>query len=149
MMRGCQQPRGFALLLVVATLALMSGLSYAMLAAATLQNRTGGNQSRLMTADYLAESGLNLAMYYLQYPDRAPGYDTNFAGLGYWGGTGGNLAISSSIDGTVNVTVTRDATDSWTYEVVSVASANGSSATTVTKTTGARIYVRNEYVAKQ
>src|SRR5207249_3297207 len=109
-----------------------------------LQNRAGGNQSRLMTADYLAESGLNIAFYYLQYPDRAPSLNTS----GYWAGTGGDLVLTSSPRGAVNVTVTRDATDSWTYEITSTATAGDQSDTRVTRSTGARVYVRSEYSVK-
>ena len=60
--------RGFALLVVVAVVALASVLGFVMLSSATLQNRASANQGRLTSADYLAESGLNIAMYYLQYP---------------------------------------------------------------------------------
>lgn len=134
-------PRGMALLLVVAVLAIATALGYVMLSSATLQNRAAGNQVRLATADYLAESGINLAMYYLQYPDRAPTLNAQ----GYWAGTGGDLAIASSIDGTVNVTVTQDASDIWSYEVVSTAKAGTNSETKITRTTGARLYLRNSY----
>jgi len=139
--RRRQHPRGIALLLVVMLLALASTMGYVMLSGVTLQNRSAANQVRLSTADYLAESGLNLAMYYLQHPDLAPILNSS----GYWGGTSGDLAISSSIPGTVNVTVTRDATDSWSYEIVCVAKAGTSADTQVTRTTGARVYVRNEF----
>jgi Tfp pilus assembly protein PilX len=140
-----KQSRGIALLLVVAVLALASALGFVMLSAATLQNRAGANQYRLATADYLAESGINLAMYYLQYSDRAPSLNSS----GYWAGTGGPVTLSSSIDGTVNVTVTRDASDQWSYEIISVATAGTNADTKVTRTTGARVYVRNEYQIKQ
>jgi hypothetical protein len=83
-------------------------------------------------------------MYYLQYPDRAPSLNAS----GYWSGTGGDIAINSSVQGTVNVTVTRDATDSWTYEVVSTGTSGVQSDTSISRITGARIYVRNEYQAR-
>src|SRR5205823_4412594 len=82
--------RGMALLLVIAVIALAAVLGYAMLSGATLQNRAGANQVRLAGADYLAESGMNIAMYYLQNPDKAPGYPS-FGGVGYWTGTGGEV----------------------------------------------------------
>jgi Tfp pilus assembly protein PilX len=138
---------GLALILVIAVIALASVLGYAMLSGATLQNRAGANQARLMQADYLAESGLNIAMYYLQNPDKAPGYP-NFGGVGYWSGTGGDIAISSAVAGTTNVTVTRDASDQWTYEIVTVGKAGTNADTKVTRTTGARVYVRNQYSVK-
>ena len=130
-----------ALLLVVAVLAVAAALGWVMLSGTVLQNRAGANQLRLSTADYLAESGLNLALYYLQHSDRAPSLNAS----GYWGGTGGDIAIASGVAGTVNVTVTQDATDPWSYEIVSVAKAGNYADTKITKTTGARVYVRNEY----
>ncbi len=139
--RRKQHPRGLALLLVVMVLALASTLGYVMLSGVTLQNRAAANQVRLSTADYLAESGLNLAMYYLQNPTLAPSLNAS----GYWGGTGGDLAIASSIAATVNVTVTQDATDPWSYEIVCVAKAGTNIDTQVTRTTGARVYVRNQF----
>jgi hypothetical protein len=144
-LRICHQRNGLALMLVVAVVALASMLGLVMLSTATLANRASANQGRMFSADYLAQSGVNLAMYYLQYPDRAPAAQINASG--YWGGTAGDIAISSAVQGTVNVTVTRDASDSWTYEVVSTGTAGVQSDTALSRTTGARIYVRNEYQA--
>jgi hypothetical protein len=131
-----------ALLLVVAVVALASVLGLVMLSSATLENRAGANQGRLVSADYLAQSGINLAMYYLQYPAKAPALNAS----GYWAGTGGDIAVGSAVSGTVNVTVTRDASDQWTYEVVSVGKSGTQADTAITRTTGARLYVRNEFV---
>src|SRR5687767_7132049 len=136
-----KHPRGLALMLVVAALGLAAALSFAMLSSSALQNRAGSNQARLASAEYLAESGLNVALYYLQYPSRAPSLNAS----GYWGGTNGELAIASNIAGTVNITVTQDPTDTWSYEIVCVATAGTNADTKVTKTTGARVYVRNEF----
>lgn len=138
--------RGLALMLVIAVVALASVLGLVMLSSATLANRSSANQGRMFAADYLAQSGIDLAMYYLQYPDRAPAAQVNASG--YWGGTGGDIAIGSSVQGTTNVTCTRDASDSWTYEVVSTGKSGEQSETAVSRTTGARVYVRNEYQAK-
>jgi Tfp pilus assembly protein PilX len=147
MMPSRKQPRGIALILVVSVVALASVLGFVMLSSAALQTRAGANQGRLTSADYLAESGINIAMYYLQYPEKAPGYPS-FTGLGYWAGTGGDISIASDVTGTVNVAVTRDANDSWSYEIVSTAKAGVNADTKLTRQTGARVYVRNEYVVK-
>ncbi|HYO07440.1 MAG TPA: hypothetical protein VER17_00580 [Tepidisphaeraceae bacterium] len=143
--------RGVALMLVIGAVAIAAILGAAMLSTATLQNRAGANRGRSSCADYLGESGLNLALYYLQYPEKAPGYVAG--GSWYWPGTGGPIAINSGVAGTVAVTVTR-ATDTagntvpWTYEVACTAKSGPTVASEVTKTTGARVYVRNEYVVK-
>src|SRR5207302_1951464 len=89
-------------------------------------------------------SGINLALYYLQYPDRAPALN----GAGYWSGTGGAITVASSIDGTVTVTVTRDSTNPWVYEIVSTAVAGTQSNTQITRTDGARVLVRNAWDIK-
>jgi Tfp pilus assembly protein PilX len=136
--------RGIALMLVVAVVALASILGLVMLSTATLANRSGANQERLMSGEYLAQSGVNLAMYYLQHPDRAPSVNAD----GYWPGTGGELAISSSVQGTVNVTVTRDSSNPWAYEVVSVGTAGVQGDTQITRTTGARLLVRQAFDVK-
>ena len=136
-----------ALFLVLAVIALAAVLGYAMLTSATLQNRASANQARLASADYLAESGLNIAMYYLQYPDRAPGYPS-FGGVGYWSGTSGDLTLTSADNGTCNVTVTRDTLDPSTYEIVSIGKSGRLGETRITRTTGARVYVRTQYLIK-
>jgi hypothetical protein len=133
--------RGMALMLVVAVIALASVLGLVMLSSATLANRSSANQGRLLSGEYLAQSGINLALYYLQYPDRAPLYQINSDG--YWAGTAGEQAIASSVDGTVNVTVTRDSSNPWVYEVVSTGTSGTQAETQITRTTGARVLVRS------
>jgi hypothetical protein len=78
-----------ALLMVVAVIAIASVLGYVMLSTASLQNHAGANQVKVLSADYLAESGLNIAMYYLQYPDRAPARNAD----GYWSGMNGEYTL--------------------------------------------------------
>src|SRR2546421_8380608 len=110
-----RQRNGVALVMVVALILLATVLGFAMLSGSMLQMRAGGNLSKSAQADYLAESGLNLAMYYLQNPTLAPSLNAS----GYWAGTGGDVTIDSSISGTVNVTVTQDSSNQWVYEVSS------------------------------
>jgi len=138
--------RGIALMLVVSVVALAAVLGLVMLSTATLSNRSGANQGRLTSAEYLAQSGVNIAMYYLQYPDRAPATQINADG--YWGGTGGDLEISPSVQGTINVTVTRDSSNPWVYEVGSTGVAGVQGETQITRSTGARILVRQSWDVK-
>jgi hypothetical protein len=132
-----------ALMLVLAVVALASVLGLVMLSSATLANRSSANQGRLLSGEYLAQSGINLALYYLQYPDRAPSANVNSDG--YWSGTGGEIAIATSVQGTVNVTVTRDASNPWVFEIVSTGTAGTQSETQITRTTGARVLVRSSW----
>jgi hypothetical protein len=113
------QPGGVAMFLVIAAVAIATVLGMVMLSTATLANAAGGNQAKLVTTEYLGESGINLALYYLQHPPS--GNPQN-----YWTGTGGAIAIGTS--GTVDVSVVP-ATDDvgnavpYTYEVTANATA--------------------------
>src|SRR5271156_3838177 len=64
--------RGMALVLVVAVLAVAAVLGYAMLSANTLQAEISSNLMNAAGAEYVAESGVNVGMYYLQWPASAP-----------------------------------------------------------------------------
>jgi hypothetical protein len=140
---GAARASGMALFLVIAVVGLAAVLGFAMLSSATLQTRTGANAQRGGSVDYLIESGINLAMYYLQYPEKAPALNSS----GYWAGTNGHIALSASVPGTVKVKVTRDASDSWTYEIESTGTIT-SGTTEISKKGGARVYVQNAFVAK-
>jgi hypothetical protein len=138
--------RGFALLMVVAVIAIASILGYVMLSTASLQNHAGSNQVKMLSADYLAESGLNIAMYYLQYPKNAPALNAQ----GYWSGMNGDYTLPNGSAGTLSIAVTRDANNPWTYEIAATALVGtpDDPVHRVTRTTGARVYVRNEYVMR-
>lgn len=132
-------------MMVVAVVGIAAVLGYVMLSTATMQNRAGGNQVRLVSADYLAESGLNVAMYYLQYPAKAPSLN----GDGYWPGTTANYTLPNGLPATLAVAVTKVTGHDWTYELTSAATVGAYTETRITRTAGARVYVRNEYVVKQ
>ncbi len=69
-----------ALVLVIAVLATATVLGYAMLSASTLQAEISSNLMQATSAEYVAESGVNVGMYYLQSPASAPASWTNTAG---------------------------------------------------------------------
>jgi hypothetical protein len=69
-----------ALVLVVAVLATATILGYAMLASSTLQSEISSNLMQAAGAEYVAESGVNVGIYYLQYPAAAPASWTNTTG---------------------------------------------------------------------
>ncbi|HEX8521794.1 MAG TPA: hypothetical protein VF669_06015 [Tepidisphaeraceae bacterium] len=138
---GRKSRGGFAMVLVLSAIAIASVLGFAMLSGATLQTRARGNASRAAGAEFLAESGINLAFYYLQNPDLAPALNSS----GYWSGTTSAVTIGS---GTVSVSVVRDSSDSWTFEVTSTGTLGSVTGTAITRTQYARVYVRNEYKVK-
>ena len=126
-------------MMVVAVLGVAAIMSYVMLSSATLANSAGRNQSKVAAAECAVESGVNIAMYYLQYPDRAPSRNAS----GYWAGTVSDLDLGDHAR--VGVSVTRDASDDQVYEIVSVANVGTSADPIITRTSGARVYVRKEW----
>ena len=141
-------------MMVVAVVAIASILGYVMLPTASLQNHAGSNQTKLLSAAYLAASGVNIAMYYLQYPLEAPARNAE----GYWSGMNADYTLPNGCPATLTVAVTQ-ATDNtaappkvipWTYEIAASASVGspGEPTQRVTRTTGARVYVRNEYAMR-
>ena len=133
-----------ALLLVVAVVAMAAVLGFALLSGATLQTRAAGNANHAAQADYLAESGINLAVHYLQHPEKAPSLNAG----GYWSGTGGDLAIGSEGAMAINVSVARDATDVWTYEINSTGKVGPAGERQITRTGFSRATVVSEYQLK-
>jgi hypothetical protein len=129
--------RGFALVQVVVVVGIAAVLGLAMLSSSALQVQQSTNEQLAAHAETLAESGVNLAMYYLQYPGRAPVLKS-----GYWpGGTG--MALGSG-HGTADVTVARDASDPQIYYVTSSGRAmSGASSTEhIARTIKAKLRVR-------
>jgi Tfp pilus assembly protein PilX len=148
-----RRPRGIALMMVIAVIAIASVLGYVMLSTASLQNHAGANQVKLLSADYLAESGINIAMYYLQYPGRAPALNAE----GYWSGMNAEYTLPNGSPATLTVGVQQAMDNSsppkpvpWTYEIATSAAVGSDTDPThrVTRTTGARVYVRNEFVMR-
>jgi hypothetical protein len=139
--------RGVALMLVLIVIALASVLGYAMLSSAALRTQIGHNAEITSQAETLAESGVNLAQYYLQYPEYAPGGPFTATGT-YWTGTGGPIAFTSGVSGTIDVTVTRDAADKWTYDIVSVGRSVGDGSTPIARTARSRVYLTSKYEIK-
>jgi cytoskeletal protein CcmA (bactofilin family) len=62
----------------------------------------------------------------------------------------GSYTLPNGSPASLTVVVTRDATDPWTYELVATATvgSEGDPVHRVTRTNGARVYVRNEYVMR-
>jgi hypothetical protein len=61
-----------ALMLVLAAVAAASIMGYAILANSAMHAQASSNGALIASADALAESGVNLACYYLEHPERAP-----------------------------------------------------------------------------
>src|SRR5687768_1933711 len=98
--------RGIALLLVLAAVALAAVIALAMLSTSALQAQVSSNAQQHASSEYLAESGMQAALYYLQYPHlRPPAWGTS-PGF-YIKAT--NVSMPDS-DGRFDVEVTETAT---------------------------------------
>ena len=133
---------GVALVIVISAIALAAVLGYALISGAMLQSRTSSNAAKVAQADYLAESGLNLALLYLQNTDKAPSLNAS----GYW--SGGTYTVGTNPPLTMTVTVTRDATDTNAYEVSSVGNVGNDGETQMSRTLQARANVQTGYKVK-
>ena len=119
-----------ALMLVVAVIAMASLIGYAMLSNASIQAQAAGNHERAAIADYLAESAVQTAGYYLQ---------RSMVGMpGDWDDTSGYMihaqnvtvtGVDGSFDLAVSPTTTPDV-----YQIVATGRSGGSSPLTRTIT---------------
>lgn len=131
---------GLALVVVLAAIALAAIMGYALLASASLQSQMSSNKKSIVDADSVAESGVNLAMYYLQHPESAPALGPD----GYWTG-GTNIALNGQTQATLErVTVTQNPAGSKFYDIESVGNAGGR----LSRTCKARVYVESRYNTK-
>ena len=67
-----QPRRGMALVIVTIVVGVAALMGYALLGSAALESQVSSNSTTLAQAECLAESGINLAMLYLQSPSKAP-----------------------------------------------------------------------------
>ncbi len=143
--------RGVAMLLVLGVVVMASVLGYAMLSSAAMTRQSSTNAAAAAGAQGIAESGLNLAMYYLQNPGAAPTYPTAYPQSeefdrqgGFWEGTNGVfIDLGSPSIGQVKVTVTRpNPAIRWRYRIQAYGRAPGS---TLERRVEATTYVNSEF----
>lgn len=131
--------RGAALMVVMIVVAVATVLGFAMVSASALQSQTAGNLRYVTTAEYLADSGAQLAYYYLQYPSASPVAMPN----GYYPGQTG-VSFGSSVAGTADVSVSYDSAADR-YTITSVGKASTPGGTTVNKRVTATIAVLRQF----
>lgn len=128
-----------ALVMVIVVVGFAGVLGSALLAAGALQTQIGANASRSADADGLAESGANLGMYYLQYPANAPvGF---LVGTGPWSYSG--ITLASSVPGTVDLTVSRLATN--LYEIISTGRAGAAGSSEISRMVNAQVRLNTTF----
>src|SRR3954463_12794214 len=114
MKRILQKRTGLALVLVIAVLAFAAVIGFAMLSSASMQAQTTLNSNLALSADALADSGVDLACYYLLNPTKAP---KNIPAGGFY--DGGTITFGPNMPGSVELTITQVNT-SGDYKIVSI-----------------------------
>jgi hypothetical protein len=135
--RGCRRCRGIALVLVLAVIGLAAILGMAMLASASLQAQVKNNNAHAAHAQYLAESGISIAMYYLHDPAAAP-----LLVDGYYPGQA-SIPLRAEAGDVVDVSVQGVADK--TYEITATGRAGPDDAS-ISRQVKARVYVTSSYV---
>jgi Tfp pilus assembly protein PilX len=140
--------RGFALLLVLIVMAVATIMAYALLASSTLQDNGSATAPLASQADALAESGVELAMYYLQHPANAPSRTTATTVYpAYW--TGASNITFAGMPGKVTVTVTPSGTGTTMQWIITSSATASAGKAAVSKTVTAAALVNGTYVSTQ
>jgi len=127
-------------MLVVAVIGFSAVLGIAMLSTSAVQAQVTLNSARVAVAEGVAESGLNLAMYYLQNRSAAPSaLQTVLLQGGTWQDS--NLAMSSPGEGTISLSITRVTGSSTLFDVSSIGYASPGTVTSPSRTLSARVQV--------
>jgi hypothetical protein len=128
--------QGLALVLVISVLAFVALVGFAMLSTASMQAQTTLNSNLALTADALADSGIDLACYYLINPSLAP--KNVPVGSFYDGGT---ISFGSKMPGSVDLKITALPTDG-DFQIVSTGRAAGRN---IAHTVTATVHVNSGY----
>jgi hypothetical protein len=131
-----------ALLLVISVLAFAAIIGFAMLSTASMQAQTTLNSNLALSADALADSGVDLACYYLVNPKNAP---KAVPIGGYY--DGGTITFGSKMPGSVDLTITQLATGG-DYKIVSIGRSGFAPGRSVAHTVTATVHVNSGYQVK-
>ena len=126
------------MIIVLVFVALATVLAFALLNSQSTMVQAGDNGARAAQADALAESGMQLASYYLQNPAAAPVLNAQ----GFYPGQTG-VSLGSNVNGTVDITVTQ--LSSSTYSISSKSHYSTGSDTAISRSCGAVATVQYGY----
>ena len=147
-MRSRNRRRGVAMMLVISFTAIAAVMAYALLAGSLAQEQIAYSQPAAAEADALAESGANLALYYLQNPSHAPTLNPASGSVPmYW--PGANNISFTNMPGTTSVTVTPTNSSGTQWSISSTGTWSFGNSTTVAKTVTSTTTSTNEFVVKQ
>src|SRR4051812_25184451 len=150
MKRALKHRGGIAMILVVVMMAAAAVMSFALLSSASMQAEAARNSVSSSNADTLAQSGTNLAMYYLMYPDKAStSLMTTTSGVTYYN-PGTNVPTMNLADGsTVSKINVALSSHSGTLSVYGVdVTANSGDSSSLSRTLRSSVQVQSMYTPK-
>lgn len=121
--------RGIALVMVMVLVAAASIMTYAVLASTSVRAQVSSTAKERLQRQYLADSGLNLAIYYLQNPTASP-VALTYGAYGNVHYPGESSISFTGVPGTISITVTNTA--NGVFGVTSVGTIDGVSSTAST-----------------
>ncbi len=130
------------MVMVLVLVSLASVLSYALLSSQSMMTQASSNSYRAAQTDALAESGIQLASYYLQNPASAPVLNSD----GYYPGQTG-VSLGSAVEGTVDIVVTK--IDNSTFDIASTSHYGTTSSSPLARSLGARASVQYAYLPSE
>jgi hypothetical protein len=138
-------------MLVIVVMALATIMAYAMLSGSIMQQQVAANETSGAQSDTLAESGVALAMYYLQNPIYAPSYvPSSGTTPPYWSGT--TSASFTGMNGTAAITVAPAASpnvDQTLWTITSTGTGSAAAGGSFSKATSATAQVNAIFQANQ
>jgi len=128
-------------MMVVSVIGFTTILGIAMLSTASLQAQATVNSTRVALADGVAESGFNLATYYLENRSAAP---AALKTVIYEGGTwnNANITMPSPGEGRIDLTIARVVGSSSLFDITSIGYAAPGLSTSPKRTLAARVQVQ-------
>jgi Tfp pilus assembly protein PilV len=132
MKRTLKHPRsGIAMILVIVVMATAAIMSLALLSSASMQAQAAKNATYSSSADSLDQSGTNMALYYLMYPDKAPATALKTTGSTTFYNPGTDVPAMNLADGSslgkiaVSLTSRNGTTSDFGIDVTSTSGSNG------------------------
>ena len=139
------------MILVIVVMATAAIMSFALLSSASMQAQAAKNATYSSTADSLDQSGTNMALYYLLYPDKAPATALKTTGSTMFYNPGTNLPAMNLADGSTvsKIAVSLTSRNATTTDYgIDVTSSGGSSGSTVTRTMHTNAELKSRYLVK-
>jgi hypothetical protein len=138
---------GIAMILVVVVMAAAAIMGFALLSAASTQSQAGRNATSSVDAEGMVQTGTNLALYYLMYPEKAdPSVLTRTTGVSFYNpGTSIPSLMLSNGSRVTRIDVSRNSDATFNVDVTATAGETGS---TITRSTRNVVQVKSRYLPK-